>query len=122
VKLRYFALWLNLCDLPLHDVFPHLIAKGEVADDKSCKKCSRLGSWVNYSKASLHHKEGGDLPFDLGLSASVLATPHEIAYQAFEMCTHGHRWALAWSTRPLLGTLDLILGFVQRMRACGSTN
>ncbi len=51
--------------LPLHDVFPHLIAKGEVPDEKSCKKCSRLGSRVDYSKASLHHKEGGDLPFTL---------------------------------------------------------
>ncbi len=95
VKLGFFALRLNLCNLPLHDVFQHLITKGEVVDDKSCKKCSRLGSWVDYFKASLHHKEGGDLPFDLGLSASVLATPNEIAYQAFEMCTHSHGWALA---------------------------
>jgi hypothetical protein len=57
VKLKVFALQLNLCDLPLQDVVPHLIAKGEVMDDKSCKKCSRLGRWVNYSKAFLHHKE-----------------------------------------------------------------
>jgi hypothetical protein len=40
-------------------------------------------------------QRGGDLPFDLGLSASVLATLDEIAYQAFKMCIHGCGWALA---------------------------
>jgi hypothetical protein len=40
-------------------------------------------------------QRGGNLPFDLELTASVLATLDEIAYQAFKICIHGRGWALA---------------------------